>query len=110
VTTLTHPGAVVQRLEELDAALALHQNDLEQAAQDHFTSKHLKEKAKAEAFLKAQGERTIAERTAIAERDTAVIGMEHEARWEGLKGVVRVLDTRSAIGMSILRAQSRVGA
>lgn len=103
--TLSHPGAVQARLEEIEADLALHQNEFEEVALAHFTSKRLKEKAKAEAFLKAEG--TVAQRTAIAERDTAVLGMEDEGKFEGLKGVVRVLDTRAAIGMSLLRAQGR---
>jgi hypothetical protein len=105
VTTLSHPAAVQARLEEIDADLAVRQNEFEDASLAHFTSKRLKEKAKAEAFLRAEG--TVAQRTAISERDTAVLGMEEEARWEGLKGVVRVLDTRAAIGMSLLRAQGR---
>jgi hypothetical protein len=48
-------------------------------------------------------------RTAKAEVATAHIGVEDEARWEGLKAVVRVLDTRAAIGMSLLRSHGRAG-
>jgi hypothetical protein len=103
--SLDTPALVQSRLQEIEADPAGRQLDFEQASLDHFRSKREKEKARAESFLKAEG--TVAERTAIAEQATALIGMEHEARWEALRGVVRVLDTRAAIGMSILRSQGR---
>lgn len=103
--TLTHPGAVQERLAEIENEMALKQNDLEAAAFDHWRSKRDKEKTRAEEFLQATG--TVAERNAKADTLTADIGMEHEARWEGLKAVMRTLDTRAAIGMSLLRAQGR---
>jgi hypothetical protein len=105
VTTLSHPAAVQARLQEIDTDLALHQNEYEDAASAHFTARRIKEKARAEAFLKAEG--TVAERSAKADLETALIGIEEEGRWEGLRGVVKVLDTRAAIGMSLLRAQGR---
>lgn len=105
MSDLTHPGAVQARLNEIETDLADRQNEYEHAALEYFGAKRLKEKARAEAFLKAEG--TVAERSAKADRETALMGMEDEARYEGLKGVVRVLDTRAAIGMSILRAQGR---
>jgi hypothetical protein len=104
-TTLTHPGAVQARLEEIERDLAERQRDLEAAALDHWRCKRDKEKARAEEFLTATG--TVAERNAKADRITAGMGMEAEARWEGLKAVMRTLDTRAAIGMSLLRAQGR---
>ena len=103
--TLSHPAAVQAKLEAIDADLALKQNDYEDAAMEHFTAKRLKEKAKAASFLKAEG--TVAERSAKADLETALIGVEEEGRWEGLKGVVKVLDTRGAIGMAILKSQGR---
>lgn len=103
--TLTSPGAVQARLDEIETDLAMRQNEFEQAALEHFGSKRLKEKAKAEAFLSAEG--TVAERSAKADVAAALIGMDDEAKYEGLKGVVRLLDTRAAIGMSLLRAQGR---
>jgi hypothetical protein len=103
--TLTHPGAVQARLEEIEREMAERQNALEAAALDHWRSKRDKEKARAEEFLSATG--TVAERNAKADLSTAEMGMEHEARWEGLKAVMRTLDTRAAIGMSLLRAQGR---
>jgi hypothetical protein len=109
--TLSNPAAVQERLEAIEADLAIAQNELEDVAMEHFTAKRNKEKARATRFIEANdGERSVAERTAIAERDTALDGVEAEARYEALRSKVRVLDTRAAIGMSILRAQSRAGA
>jgi hypothetical protein len=105
--TLTHPGAVQGRLEEIERDLADRQGEYEQAALAYWRSKREKEKAQAEAFLRAEG--TVAERQALAAQATAHIGMEDEARWEALKGVVRVLDTRATIGTSLLTAQGRGG-
>lgn len=105
--SLDTPALVQERLADIEADLAVRQLDFEQAALDHFRSKREKEKARAEAFLSAEG--TVAERTAIADKETALIGMEHEARWEALKGVIRILDTRAAVGMAILKSQGRAG-
>lgn len=85
--------------------MAEKQNDLEAAALDHWRSRRDKERSRAEAFLEAEG--TVATRSAKADRLTALMGMEEEARWEGLKAVMRTLDTRAAIGMSLLRSQGR---
>jgi hypothetical protein len=106
-STLTHPGAVQARLEEIEWDLAVRQQQYEEAALAYWKSKRDKEKLRAESFLEAEG--TVAERTARAERATAHIGMEDEARWEALKGVTRTLDTRAAIGMALLKAQGRGG-
>lgn len=103
--TLSHPAAVQERLEAIDQALAVHQNEYEEAAQAHFLARRLKEKTRAEEFMKAEG--TVAERSAKADQETALMGVEEEGRWEGLRGVVKVLDTRAAIGMAILKAQGR---
>jgi hypothetical protein len=105
VASLSHPGAVQSRLEEIEGDLAMRQQEFEQTALEHFRSKRDKEKLRAEEFMKAEG--TVAERNAKADIAVAHIGVEHEGAFEGLKGVVRVLDTRAAIGMSLLRAQGR---
>lgn len=105
--SLDTPAVVQECLADIENDLAVRQLDFEPAALDHFRSKREKEKARADAFLRAEG--TVAERSAIAEQKTALIGMDHEARWEALKGVVRVLDTRAAVGMAILKSQGRAG-
>lgn len=103
---LASPHAVMQRLSDIEADLAKRQIELERAAQDWFHAKREKERDWAVNFLRAEG--TDGKRRVIATAATALDGSEEEARFESLKAVVRTLDTRAAIGMSILRAQSRV--
>lgn len=102
---LSHPGAVIARLEEIENDLAIRQGALESAAQSWYRLKRDKEKARALAFIDAEG--TVAERQAIADRETALMGKEEEALYEALKAVVRTLETRASIGQSILRSQNR---
>lgn len=104
---LADPAAVQRRLDEIEEDLATRQNELEAAPLAHFRAKRNKERAYARAFLEAEG--TVAERTANASRLTSHIGVEEEGAWEGKKAVVRVLDTRAAVGMAVLKAQGRVG-
>lgn len=103
--SLSDPGIVLRRLEEIEADLALRQGPLETAAMDWFRAKRDRERARAEAFLTAGG--TVAERNAVADRETALMGVEAEARYEACKAVTRVLETRASIGQSILRSQAR---
>jgi hypothetical protein len=103
--TLSHPSAVLERLEAIDQDLAMRQNLLEAAARAWFIAKRDREKARAVAFLKATG--TVAVRQATADEQTALDGKHEEAEFEALKAVVRVLETRASIGQSILRAQGR---
>jgi hypothetical protein len=105
VSDLTQPSAVMARLAEIENDLAARQNTLESAGMAWFKAKRDREKARAVAFLAAQG--TVAERSAIADQKTAVDGKNEEAEWEALKAVVRVLETRASIGQSLLRAQGR---
>ena len=105
VVSLDSPHAVMARLAEIENDLALRQNALEAAGMDWFRAKRDKEHAKAIAFLAAKG--TVAERNAIADRETAVDGKMEEAAWESLRAVVRVLDTRATIGMALLKAMGR---
>jgi ectoine hydroxylase-related dioxygenase (phytanoyl-CoA dioxygenase family) len=93
------------RLAEIENDLAVRQNALESAGMAWFKAKRDREKARATAFLRAAG--TVAERSARAEEETAVDGMNEEAEWEALRAVVRVLETRASIGQSLLRAQGR---
>ena len=102
---LQHPGIVLKRLEEIDAELAERQNKYEQAAWNWFRAKRDRERARAEAFLTAQG--SVAERNAHADAETALQGLDAEARYEALKAVIRVLETRASIAQSVLRSQQR---
>ncbi len=107
MSDLSHPAAVMSRLADIEDDLAKRQNALEAAGLAWFKAKRDREKARAVAFLQAEG--TVAERQAIADRATALDGKNEEAEWEALRAVVRVLETRASIGQSILRSQSRVG-
>lgn len=103
--TLTDPAAVMARLEAIEQDLANRQSALEAAGLAWFKAKRDREHAHAVAFLSAEG--TVAERNAIADRETAVDGKMDEAAWESLKAVVRVLETRASIGQSLLRSMGR---
>lgn len=103
---LTHPGVIMARLAAIENDLALRQGALEAAGMAWFKAKRDREKARAVAFIAAEG--TVAQRAAVADRDTATDGKNEEAEWEALKAVVRVLETRASIGQSLLRAQGRV--
>lgn len=102
---LTQPSAVIARLEEIERDLALRQNLLEAAAMSFYKIKRDREHARAVAFLTAEG--TVAERNAVADRETALTGKQEEAEYESLKAVVRTLDTRASIGMAVLKSQGR---
>jgi hypothetical protein len=104
--SLSDPGNVLARLEEIENELALRQNLVESAARKWFIGKRDKEHKRAVAFLSAEG--TVAERSAIADRETALLGSQEEAEYEALRAVVRTLETRASIGQSILRTQNRV--
>ncbi len=102
---LSQPSAVMSRLAEIENDLAARQNTLERAGMAWFKAKRDREKNRAVEFLKADG--TVAERSAIADRATALDGRDQEAEWESVRAVVRVLETRASIGQSLLRAQGR---
>lgn len=104
-TALSSPSEVLARLEMIEQDLAIRQNSLEAAAFAWFRAKRDREKAHAVAFLAATG--TVAERSAKADRETAVMGSLEEAEYEAVKAVVRVLETRASIGQSVLRSQGR---
>jgi hypothetical protein len=93
------------RLAEIETDLAVRQNALESAGTAWFKAKRDREKARAIAFLSAQG--TVAERSAKADEQTALDAKNEEAEWEALKAVVRTLETRANIGMALLKAQGR---
>lgn len=103
--TLTDPASVMRRLDEIDRDLGLRMNALEAAALAWFRAKRDREHARAVAFLSAEG--SVAERNAVADRETARDGAQQEAEWEALRAVVRTLDTRASIGMAVLKALGR---
>jgi hypothetical protein len=103
--TLSSPAAVMERLEAIERDLATRQPALESAARNWYIAKRDKEKARAVAFLGAEG--TVAERSAIADRETALDGKQAEAEYEALRAVVRTMETRATIGMALLKTHGR---
>jgi hypothetical protein len=93
------------RLAEIENDLAVRQNALESAGMAWFKGKRDRMKARATAFLLAEG--SVAERSAKADEQTALDAKNEEAEWEALKAVVGVLETRASIGQSLLRAQGK---
>lgn len=105
MTTLSHPAAVLERLEAIEEDIAVRQNALEAAALSWYRLKRDKEYKWAVEYRKATG--TVAAREAMADEQTALIGKDEEAEFEALKLVTRLLMARASIGQSILRSQGR---
>jgi hypothetical protein len=98
------PQAVLASLSQIDTDLANRQNEYEAAAEGWFTVKRDREYEWAKAFVQATG--PVPARKAAADMATARVGVEAEARFEALKAVVRVLETRASIQQSILKAHT----
>jgi hypothetical protein len=105
VTGLSTPHQVMARLEELDGDLATRQNEIEEAADQWARAKREREKTYSYAYMEAHG--TVDQRKAQAVQASYLVGLDAEARYEALKAVLRVIETRVGIGQSILRAQGR---
>ena len=108
MSSLSTPDAVQQRLEQIEQDLGQRQLVYEQAALDWFRKKRDREHEWAVAFVKAEG--SVEARKAAATIETAMVGKEEEALWESLRAVMRTLETRSTIGMALLKSQGRVEA
>jgi hypothetical protein len=95
------------RLAEIDNELAIRQNAYENAARTWFKAQREIARVKARALLTSE-KASVTEKK--AEGDLAaydVEGAASEAEYEALRAVVRMLEVRSTIGMSILKAQGR---
>lgn len=103
--TLDNPAAVLARLSDIENDLAVRQGAYEAAALAYFKAKRDREHDRAVAFISAVG--TVAERSAIADRETALNAAQEEALYESIKAVMRTLEVRASIGQSILRSQGR---
>lgn len=93
------------RLEAIEKDMAVRQLAYEASARAWVLAVRQQKHDRAVAFLGAEG--TVAERSAIADRDTSVIGTSEEAEYVALKAVMQTLSERASIGQSILRAQGR---
>ena len=102
---MNDPAQVLARLQAIEEDLAARQARLESAAMTWYRAKRDKEKARAVAFLSAEG--SVAERNAVADKLTALDGRDAEAEWEAVRAVVRVLETRASIGQTIARTYGR---
>lgn len=108
----SNPAAVMARLAAIENDLATRQNPYEQAASDRARLTRDWEKRIASHRITAKGNDSDARRAAalgaaIAQDDLYERLMDAEARFESLKVVTRLLETRATIGMSILRSQGR---
>lgn len=102
------PAQIMERLEQIDRDLAERQNEYEDVAEKWTHSKRTREKVWAEAYISSVGKQ-VTDRKAAAILASELIGVDEEARFVGLKGVVDVLQTRSMIGQSLLKAHGRIG-
>lgn len=107
MSVFENPALVIGRLEAIDVDLAARQNELEAAAKDMAFAKRDMEREYATAFLAAEGNvEERKQRARLAVKDDLKYA-EATGKWEGLKAVVRVLESRATIGQSVLRAQGR---
>jgi hypothetical protein len=112
MTTLATPGQVIAKLDEIERDLAGRLNDFEAAADDR--ARLIRDWEHRMAIHTARARGTSAEirkanaLVAAVEQDTLYERLtDAEARYDALRVVVKVLEDRSTIGMSILRAQGR---
>lgn len=113
VSDFTAPSPVIGRLEELEQDLGSRQNELETAARDKARLIRDWEKRLAIARLAAKGSDAESRKaqaliTAIESDGGELYEQltDAESRYEALKAVTRVIETRLSVGQSILRAQS----
>jgi hypothetical protein len=109
---MDNPGLVMRRLAEIENDLAERQNEYEQAADDRARLVRDWERRIATATAQAKGGDANARKQAAlvmaATQDDLYDRLKDaEARFAALHAVVKVLETRSTIGMSILRSQGR---
>jgi hypothetical protein len=102
------PAVIQGRLLEIEKDLAVRQNEFERAAKEWYTAQRDIRKAYATAMLSSDAKSVTAQKAEAEIAAQAAPGSEHEAAYESLKAVIRVLEQRSMILMSVLRAQTHV--
>ncbi len=112
MTDHSHPGAVIHTLSSIDADLGERMNDYEAAAGDRARLTRDWEKRLAVHGRRAAGSsqdirKATALVAAIEQDDLYERLTDAEARYEALRVVVRVLETRASLGQSVLRVQGR---
>jgi multidrug resistance efflux pump len=114
VDTHTRPGAVQERLAEIEDDLATRQPDYEQAADDRARLTRDWDRRLALHMKRASGSNAEARKAngfvAAIEQDNGELYeqlQDAEARFDALRVVMKTLEVRATIGMSIARAQGR---
>jgi hypothetical protein len=108
----SNPGAVMARLAAIESDLATRQLEYETAAGDRARLIRDWEKRIAICTRTAKGSDANARKadalvTAVERDDLYDRLTDAEARFDALRSVVKVLETRATIGQSILRSQGR---
>jgi hypothetical protein len=107
VSDLSTPQAVMTRLAEIDTDLAERQNPYERVAKAFYGAKRDLDLAYARKLLSSTQD-SVTEKKADAEITRLTTeGAEHEAEFEATRAVLKLLESRSVILMSILKSQGR---
>jgi hypothetical protein len=106
------PAAIMARLSEIEIDLGTRQPEFEQAADDRARLLRDWEYRLAIYQKKATGSSAEMRKAhalvaAIEQDDLHARLADAEARYDALRSVVKVLEDRSTIGMSLLRSHSR---
>lgn len=105
------PEQIIERLEQIEQDLADVGPEFSDAAEAWTRAKRDKEKSWAEAYMSASVDGKsvpVTDKKAAAIAASEHIGVESEARYVGCKAKVDVLETRSMIGMALLKSHGRV--
>jgi hypothetical protein len=110
--SLSTPQQVLERLSEIDEALALRMNDYETAAHEKATLTRDWDKRLAIHMRLAKGSNEATRKanalTAAIEQDNLYDRLtEAEGEYEACRVVVRMLENRATLGMAILKSQGR---
>lgn len=105
MSDLSTPQQIQKRLEEIEQDLAVRQNAYEDAARKWFIKLGTITRDRALAYRKAEG--TSTEKREAANELHGVDGATEQAEYEALRAVVKVLEQRATIGMSLLKSQGR---
>jgi hypothetical protein len=107
-STLAHPAGIMDRLDDIDSRLAVLADEFEPVAKAWFEHRKKRDEAYAKAYVAATGNHS--ERRELALLASSGIGVDEEAAWEGKRAVLKTLETRSMVGASLLKLQTRMGA
>lgn len=101
------PAEIMGNLEAIERDLAVRQNEYETAADEWTRRKRDKELSWARGYTLAASSKNVTDRKAAAIEASELIGVDAEARYTALRGVIEVLTTRATINQSLLKAHGR---